>query len=74
MGGPTLIFGEGYSPEGLEGPALLDSLGEEGAALNAVLLGDSEQLDSDPESSWSLLLKSSSAPEWLAEEAIGVDA
>lgn len=63
MGGPTLILGEGYSPEGLEGPAAL-SLGEEGRGRNAVLPGDSEQLDSEPESSWRRRRsESSSAPE-----------
>lgn len=50
MGGPTLMLGEGYSPEELEGPAA-ESLGEDGRGRNAVLPGDSEQLLSEPESS-----------------------
>lgn len=45
------MFGDGYSPEGLEGPAV-ESLGEDGRGRNAVLPGDSEQLLSEPESSW----------------------
>lgn len=59
MGGPTLMFGEGYSPEGLEGPAA--SFGEEVRGRNAVLPGDSEQLDSEPESSCRRLLIASSS-------------
>lgn len=43
------MFGEGYSPEGFDGPGV--SLGDEGLGLNAVPPGDSEQLDSEPESS-----------------------
>lgn len=49
IGGPTLMFGEGYSPDGFEGPAV--SLGDVGLGLKAVLPGDSEQLLSEPESS-----------------------
>lgn len=55
------MFGEGYSPEGFEGPAA--SLGDEGLGLKAVLPGDSEQLLSEPESSWRRRrIESSSAP------------
>lgn len=57
------MFGEGYSPDGFDGPAE-DSLGDdEGRGRNAVLPGDSEQLLSEPESSWSRLrIESSSVP------------
>lgn len=44
------MLGEGYSPEGLEGPAA-ESLGDDGRGRNAVLPGDSEHEDSEPESS-----------------------
>lgn len=61
MGGPTLILGDGYSPEGLEGPAVF--FGEVGLGLKAVLPGDSEQLLSEPESSCRRLrIESSSVP------------
>lgn len=53
------MLGEGYSPEGFEGPGL--SLGDEGRGLNAVEPGDSEQLDSEPESSWRRFLSASSS-------------
>lgn len=43
------MLGEGYSPEGFDGPGV--SLGEEARGRKAVLPGDSEQLDSEPESS-----------------------
>lgn len=62
MGGPTLMLGEGYSPDGVpEGPAGV-SLGED-EGRKAVLPGDSEQEDSEPESSWRRRrIKSSSTP------------
>lgn len=44
------MLGEGYSPEGFEGPGV--SFGDDARGRNAVPLGDSEQLDSEPESSW----------------------
>lgn len=60
MGGPTEMFGEGYSPVGLEGPGT--SLGEDApVGRNAVLPGDSEQEDSEPESSWPSLLRIASS-------------
>lgn len=62
MGGPTLILGAGYSTEVLEGPAA-GSFGDDARGRKAVLPGDSEQLLSDPESSWSRRrMESSSAP------------
>lgn len=55
------MFGEGYSPDGLDGPAV--SFGDDGLGRKAVLPGDSEQLLSEPESSCRRLrMESSSAP------------
>lgn len=54
------MLGDGYSPVGFDGPGT--SLGEEEpAGRNAVLPGDSEQEDSDPESSWPSLLRIASS-------------
>lgn len=55
------MLGDGYSPEGFDGPA--ESLGDDGRGRNAVLPGDSEQLLSEPESSWRRRrIESSSVP------------
>lgn len=43
------MLGDGYSPAGFDGPGA--SFGDDACGRNAVLTGDSEQLDSEPESS-----------------------
>lgn len=55
------MLGDGYSP-GFEGPGP-SFVGEDPRGRKAVLPGDSEQEDSEPESSWRRRLMSSSCPE-----------
>lgn len=59
------MLGDGYSP-GFEGPGP-SFVGEDPRGRKAVLPGDSEQEDSEPESSWRRRLMSSSCPERFIE-------